>query len=153
MAPTDAGPLERARENAVGIVSTAVTGLWLAALVSGFKYWLALLLIGYVVVVPLTAMLSGDEDEVGKWWTEQRTGRDTAPESDPENADAHREDALATLRERYARGDLTDEQFERKLERLLETETLEDVAERARTKRRTRGDDVDDSEVETESER
>lgn len=152
MALTDVSPLERARENAVGIVSTAVTGLWLAALVSGFKYWLALLLIGYVVVVPLTAMLFGDEDTVGKWRDEPWTGRDTAPESTEERADRHREDALATLRQRYARGDLTDEQFERKLERLLETETLEDAAERARTKRRPRTGDGQDSEVETESE-
>jgi|AntDeeMinimDraft_5_1070356.scaffolds.fasta_scaffold13931_2 uncharacterized membrane protein len=38
-------------------------------------------------------------------------------------------DALATLRERYARGELTDEQFEQKLDRLLETETPENAAE------------------------
>lgn len=33
------------------------------------------------------------------------------------------EDSLELLRNRYARGDLTDDQFERKLEQLLETET------------------------------
>jgi len=32
------------------------------------------------------------------------------------------DDALATLRERYAQGDLTDAEFERQVERLLETE-------------------------------
>jgi uncharacterized membrane protein len=41
--------------------------------------------------------------------------------------DAPSDDALATLRERYARGDLSDAQFEAKLERLLEVETREDV--------------------------
>ncbi len=37
---------------------------------------------------------------------------------------------LERLRERYAAGDLTDEQFERKLERLLDTESLEDAEDR-----------------------
>jgi len=37
------------------------------------------------------------------------------------------EDALATLRERYARGELTEAEFERKVERLLETETVADA--------------------------
>jgi uncharacterized membrane protein len=32
------------------------------------------------------------------------------------------EDPLETLRDRYARGELTDDEFERKLERLVETE-------------------------------
>lgn len=47
--------------------------------------------------------------------------------------DNDRQEALETLRERYARGELTDEQFERKVERLLETETLEDVEDRSRS--------------------
>uniref|UniRef100_A0A7D5KMY7 SHOCT domain-containing protein n=2 Tax=Natrinema halophilum TaxID=1699371 RepID=A0A7D5KMY7_9EURY len=37
---------------------------------------------------------------------------------------------LETLRERYARGELTDEQFEKKVERLLETESLNTAEER-----------------------
>ncbi|HET7324343.1 MAG TPA: SHOCT domain-containing protein, partial [Halococcus sp.] len=35
----------------------------------------------------------------------------------------------STLRNRYARGDLTDEQFERKLDALFETENPESAAE------------------------
>lgn len=148
MPSPDAGPLERARENVVGIVSVLVTGIWLAALVSGFQYWLALLLIGYIVVIPLTAMLFG-EDEVEEHWGEDATVPD---EQRTPDADGDGEDALATLRERYARGELTDEQFERKLERLLETETLEDVAERARTERRSSTGDPNGRDVETEYE-
>jgi hypothetical protein len=49
-----------------------------------------------------------------------------------------RGDALGTLRNRYAQGELTDEQFERKVERLLETETLEDVEARKRRAREER---------------
>ncbi|OVE86085.1 SHOCT domain-containing protein [Natronolimnobius baerhuensis] len=38
-------------------------------------------------------------------------------------------DALETLRERYARGELTDPEFERRAERLLETETVDAARE------------------------
>jgi len=37
------------------------------------------------------------------------------------------EDALETLRQRYARGELTDDEFERRVERLLETESVTDA--------------------------
>ncbi|MBP1923602.1 hypothetical protein J2751_002647 [Halorubrum alkaliphilum] len=39
-------------------------------------------------------------------------------------------DALDTLRDRYASGDLGDEEFERKLEALLETETPDEARRR-----------------------
>jgi len=109
------GPLQRARDNAVGLVSTLVTGIWLAALVLGFDWWLGFMLFGYIVVVPVTTYLFGEDE------------RDTVSgESSDED------DALETLRQRYARGDLTDEQFERKLDRLLEVETLEDAEDEKR---------------------
>ncbi len=37
------------------------------------------------------------------------------------------EDALQTLRRRYARGDLDEDEFERRLEMLLATESIEEV--------------------------
>ncbi|WP_335999041.1 SHOCT domain-containing protein [Halorientalis halophila] len=118
-------PLDRLRENLTGIVSTLVTGIWLAAMFLDQSWWLGFMLFGYVVLVPLTAVLFGDEGDFEAWW-------DSDAERDPETTPNDRtesEDPLTTLRERYARGELTDEQFERKLERLLETETLEDAAE------------------------
>jgi len=140
-----ASPAERLRENATGIVSTAVTGIWLAAMFTGQDWWLAALLFGYVVVVPITAMLFGDEDDIEEWWDEEAKGvegvddsdreRDARPEEPP--ADPDTRDALETLRNRYARGELTDEQFERKLDRLLETESLEDVEDRSERAGRT----------------
>ncbi|MBX0295892.1 SHOCT domain-containing protein [Haloarcula nitratireducens] len=125
---TTAGPLHRASENATEIVSTLVTGIWLAALFTGQDWWLGFMLFGYVVLVPLTALLFGDRNEMEEWW-DDRWGEsaDTTPERDTET-----DDALSTLRERYARGELTDEQFERKLENLLETDTLEDLEDRER---------------------
>lgn len=140
-----ATPRERLRENATEIAGTAVTGLWLAALFTGQSWWLAALLIGYVVVVPLVALLFGDEDDVDEWWddgwedlwswgeTESDEPTRTADSARPNNRDA-----LETLRERYARGELTDEQFERKLERLFDTDTLESVEDGARERELSR---------------
>jgi len=121
-------PIERARKNATGIISMLVTGIWLAALFTGQEWWLAFMLFGYIVVVPAVAILSGDEDDVTEWV--DRKGEDATAEPGED-----REDALGTLRNRYAQGELTDEQFERKVERLLETETLEDVEARKRRAR------------------
>lgn len=72
----------------------------------------------------------------------------TESEGTTESA-ADTRDALETLRERYAAGELTDEQFERKLERLLDTETLEDAQARARDRERNR-DRTDDRDLEFE---
>lgn len=119
-----ADPVERARNNLTGIVSTLVTGIWLAAMFTGQDWWLPFMLFGYVVVVPLTALLFGDRDDIGEWWDDEEQ---TTRRVETERGNGTQADALETLRERYARGELTDEQFERKVEQLLRTETLEDV--------------------------
>ncbi|KAA9399147.1 SHOCT domain-containing protein [Haloarcula sp. CBA1130] len=123
---TDQSPLERARDNVTELASLAVTGFWLVALLTGQEWWLAALLVGYVVIVPLTELLYGDPDE-----EEDIEEADPAP-----SRDAGDETPLERLRRRYAEGELTDDQFERKLERLLETETLEDVADGAAVRER-----------------
>lgn len=117
-------PVERARENLTGIVSVIITATWLAALLTGQSWWLAFMLVGYIAIVPLVAVLFGDEEDRAEWWDDEENAAE-AERTEP--ADTDRRDALQTLRDRYARGDLTEEQFERKLETLLETETLEDV--------------------------
>jgi hypothetical protein len=124
--------LDRARENATGIVSTLVTGLWLVLLISGVEYWLAVMLLGYIVVIPITGMLFGDDEESesessdmsGPWQSESSDER-TTETTDPGNTD----DAIQELRGRYARGEITEEQFERKVERLLETDSVESANE------------------------
>jgi uncharacterized membrane protein len=130
---------ERFRQNASGIAATTVTGTWLAALMLGFDWWLGAMLFGYVVVVPVVSMLFDDDEDWAGWDPTART------DGEPQSTTADRErstdrspepregvdtaDALERLRTRYANGDLTDEQFERKVDRLLETETPEDAAE------------------------
>ena len=121
---TASSAVQRLRENATGVVLTLVTGIWLAALFLDQGWWLSFMLFGYVVLVPMTALLFDDDTSVEEWWGDDAERTES---SDP--ATATDEDALATLRERYARGELTDEQFERKVERLLETETLDDAVD------------------------
>ncbi|WP_293032701.1 SHOCT domain-containing protein [Natronococcus sp.] len=138
----------RLRKNATEVTATLVTGIWLAAMFTGQGWWLAALLFGYVVVVPMVALLFGDEDDVREWWTEDEVD----PESldDPADEEPSANDALERLRDRYAAGELTDDQFERKLDRLLETESLED-ADRWRRERRNERELTRDRDLEYES--
>ncbi|MFD1561965.1 SHOCT domain-containing protein [Haloarchaeobius amylolyticus] len=142
---TEDGPWTRLRENATGITSMLVTAFWLGAMFTGQDWWLAALLVGYVAVVPLVAILFGDEDDRREWADDYVSTSET--ETEPETANTgsatDARDALETLRERYAAGELTDEQFERKLERLLDTETLEEAQEWARKQDQERTDDRD----------
>ncbi|QRV14294.1 SHOCT domain-containing protein [Haloterrigena salifodinae] len=139
----------RLRENATGIASMLVTGLWLGAMFTGQDWWLAALLVGYIVVVPLVALVFGDEADRKEWLDDWTTDSSADIESDSDDdrtdAPADRRDALETLRDRYAAGELTDDQFERKLERLLETGTLEDADEWVRGRDRDRGADGDEN--------
>ncbi|WP_122090483.1 SHOCT domain-containing protein [Halalkalicoccus subterraneus] len=146
-------PGDRLRENATAIASTVVTGIWLAALLSGQGWWLGALILGYVVVVPIVALLFGDENDREEWWDDWMGDSDVEKwfgtkedwfGSSPHDGDDEslgdeppsNRDALQTLRYRYAQGELTDEQFERKLERLLETDTIENAEDRRRARER-----------------
>lgn len=112
------GPLRRARGNVTEIVSLLVTGAWLAALVTGQGWWLPVMLVGYVVVVPLTALLFGDRDTIDEWWDEDVSMPDRSVRSEAD------ESPVEALKRRYAEGELTDREFERKLEHLLETDRI-----------------------------
>ncbi|GAA0718748.1 putative membrane protein [Halorubrum trapanicum] len=123
---------ERFRRNASGVAATTVTGTWMAALLLGAEWWLPFMLFGYIVIVPIVSMLFDEEEESESVYVESdgsvRVERGEAAERDDATT-GDTADALERLRTRYADGDLTDEQFERKLDRLLETETPEDAAE------------------------
>jgi hypothetical protein len=144
-------PTDRLRENAVSVTSMLVISAGLLSLFTGVgPFWLIFLL-GFFVLVPLVALLFGDEKERAAWWDDWlgdesdweewwdwSGSKETEPRKEHGSADREpsNRDALETLRHRYARGDLTDEQFERKLERLLETDSLENVEDRQRAKER-----------------
>ena len=124
-----------------------VLGVGLTALFLGYNWFWIVFVVGFAVVVPIVSMLAGEDDAVlGEvdGILDDVGSSSTAHSS----ADAESDDPLTTLRARYARGELTDAQFERKLEALLETETLEASEERA-ARRQLR---ADDSGVEFETE-
>lgn len=113
------GPLQRVHENVTAIFSVLVTGTWLAALFTGQDWWLPFMLVGYIVVVPLLALLFGDEDAISEWWDDSEI---SLPEETTAREPSSEDEPLRTLRKRYPRGELTDAEFERNVERLLETE-------------------------------
>ena len=103
---------ERFGEHPVAITALLVLGLGLPPAIVGVQIATSLIFtLGFFVVVPLVYLLyGGDDDE-----TEAASSDATAVEDDP----------VEELRRRYAAGELSDAEFERKLDRLLETEGLE----------------------------
>lgn len=99
------GVVENLRTKADEVTVFLVLGAGFVALFAGFDYFWAVWVLGFAVLLPLVDILLD-------------------PDSETEllDDDADEEDALAALKRRYADGELTDEAFERRLERLLETE-------------------------------
>jgi uncharacterized membrane protein len=122
----------RTRSRATGVTSLIVLGVGLTALFLGVDWFWVVFVVGFAVVVPLVSTLVGADERDAETGGETRSAA-----ADPGGPG----DPLATLRGRYARGELTEEQFERKLEALLETETLEAAEDRARRRDAARGRD------------
>ena len=113
------GVVANARANSMQVVALLLLGVfWVTvfgddALIDLLEPG-AVFLIGLTVVVPLARILTQDSE------TTTVRSDDTTQNEDP----------LVALRRRYADGELTDEEFDRRLERLLETETREDAQTR-----------------------
>jgi uncharacterized membrane protein len=125
------GALQNLRDELTGVVALVVLGvgladIWFPWLVPGIPFWVVFV-IGFAVVLPLVAIAVGETDEA------------TADvEPDPGRTDEAA--PLDRLKRRYAEGELTDEEFERRLERLLETEDESAAADYLRRSRRGRED-------------
>ena len=115
----------------VGAVALVVLGAGLGSLfglplLSAVDFWV-IFAIGYAVVVPLVSLLRGRADGAETIGSPGRADTDRVVDA---GADEDVDAALDRLRDRYASGELSAAQFERKLETLLETETPEDARER-----------------------
>jgi uncharacterized membrane protein len=125
---------------ALVVLGAGLGSLFGVPLLAAVDFWLVFV-VGYAVVVPLVSLArgwQGDEAEIDS--PAARTHRadqsDGAVGEDQWNdTDEGVDAALDRLRDRYARGDLSEEQFERKLEVLLETDTPENARERIEQKR------------------
>ncbi|WP_435196841.1 SHOCT domain-containing protein [Natronomonas sp. EA1] len=112
------GVVDNARENAEGLFAMLVLGAGFLALFSGQSWFWMVWVVGFAVLLPIFAMLV-ESDE-------------TEPDGEPEAT------PLEDLKRRYANGELDEEEFERRLERLLETDdesTAREYVERRETER------------------
>lgn len=102
-------PLVQAASGAV-MALTFLVGFGL--MFAGVPWFWVAFPVGFAGLLPAAIGLA-------RWY--ERSWSVAEPTTSPE------ERALEELRERYARGDLTDEEFERRVERLLETESIDDA--------------------------
>ena len=110
------GPSELTRDEMFGIFVLLTLGAGFVAMAAGMPYFFLIWVLGFAVVLPILGILF-PEDEADSELAEDEQGADVST------------DPLTSLRDQYARGDLTDEEFERKLDRLLESESPENAAE------------------------
>jgi uncharacterized membrane protein len=115
---------------AAGAVTFLTLGVAFGLMALGNPYFWVAFPVGFGGLMPMAIGLAR--------WFESREG--TRSRSDPvprreDDTDA----ALADLRERYARGELDDEEFEARVERLLETESVTDAREFAERTRESTG--------------
>jgi len=112
-------------ENAlVQLTALLVLGVGLVSLFLGYSWFWMVFAVGFAVVVPLVKLATEELVGVADGSTSDAR-RDSQRDRLGADASESKRDALDELRSRYASGELSDEAFERKVERLLETETLE----------------------------
>jgi uncharacterized membrane protein len=129
----EASPIEAI---AAGAVSIITLGVAFGLLALGQSYFWVAFPVGFGGGIPIAIGLV-------RWYESRMDANESIRQSHHET-----DTALANLRDRYARGKLTDEEFEDRVERLLETESVADA--RSLTKRKTTSSDDDDNTPESE---
>jgi len=114
--------LERLVDDLPGIVVFLTLGVMAVAIWTNVvPVWLVAV-VGFAVLLPLSGILS-------RALTGESTSVDDEAATTRREETAEAADALEDLRARYARGELTDAEFERRVENLLETESLHEARE------------------------
>ena len=104
----DEGPVE---EMVTGAVSAVTFLVGFGLMFAGVQFFWIAFVIGFAGVLPMALGLA----KYRQRQSEQSAGTDET------------EEALEALRQRYARGELSDEEFDHRVERLLETESVPDA--------------------------
>jgi uncharacterized membrane protein len=107
-----------------GLTTLAILTVAFGAMALGVSYFWVVFPIGFGGVLPLVVAYGHRTDGADR---DRGSAADTPVET-TSPAPAGQDEALRTLRARYARGELTDEAFEARLKRLLETESVADAA-------------------------
>jgi uncharacterized membrane protein len=111
-------------EALVGIVAVVTLPLAaLAAIFVGGEAAAVVAIVGWFFLVPVLGILS-DHVDLREYLGERRE-RDRTTDAVRSDERDGEDDALQRLRARYAAGEIGDAEFERRLERLLETEDVE----------------------------
>jgi hypothetical protein len=108
-------------------VATLPVGI-LTALFVGLAPAVAVFVVGWLLLVPVTAILFGGEMMSGPMsgeFEERFEAEMEAAITGSDTDDGTNEDPVEVLRQRYARGEISDAELERGLEALLETEGLD----------------------------
>lgn len=118
------------------VLGAGLGSLFGVPILSAVDFWV-IFIIGYAVILPLVSLLRGNRARSA---AADRSASDRQHAAEERSTEASETDddvdaALERLRDRYARGDLSDEQFEQKLEVLLDTDTPEDARDRLERKR------------------
>ncbi len=111
-----------------GLTTLAVLVVAFGAMALGVPHFWVVFPVGFGGVLPLVVAHSRRTER----GPDESGGSGANAPAGTADADRPADEALRTLRARYARGELTDEAFETHLERLLETETVADAANRVR---------------------
>ena len=97
-----------------GLILTVAFGL----LALGVPWFWVVFPVGFAGLLPVAL-------GVTKWYEQRQTDHRT---HQSESTTTTEEDVLETLRNRYARGEIDEAEFERRLEALLETESIDEAA-------------------------
>jgi uncharacterized membrane protein len=127
---------------AAGVVTLVTLGTAFGLLALGYPFFWIAFPIGFGGGLPLAIALTR--------WYESETAMDDNRSRQGRN-DTDR--SLAELRDRYARGELDDEEFEARVERLLETESVADAQHFTERRTTPTEEKTDHSRNETATER
>lgn len=117
------------QEVVAGVVVALVLLVGFALLFLDVSFFWVVFAVGFGGLLPAAIGLTR--------WYESRHERETRSSERERETDDSVDEALATLRDRYARGVIDEEEFEARLDALLRTESLDDA--RADAERRAAG--------------